>query len=54
MPLDQSRNNGVQIDWNKEKVEEPFPEKLGVHRFRSELKEVLEYFDWSPFSGLGN
>ena len=22
---------------------------MGVHQFKAELKEVLEYFDWSPF-----
>ncbi|MEC8421185.1 MAG: methionine synthase [Verrucomicrobiota bacterium] len=49
LSLNESRRKGVQIDWKKEKIEEPFPEKLGVHQFRSELKEVLEYFDWSPF-----
>jgi 5-methyltetrahydrofolate--homocysteine methyltransferase len=47
--LAESRTKGVEIDWEKEKIETPFPEKLGVHQFKSELKEVLEYFDWSPF-----
>ena len=47
--LAESRTKGVEIDWEKEKIETPFPEKLGVHQFKSDLKEVLEYFDWSPF-----
>ena len=29
--------------------QQPFSEKLGVHHFKSDLNEVLEYFDWSPF-----
>ena len=48
-PLAESRKKGVQIDWAKEKIEEPFLDKLGVHYFTSDLEEVLEYFDWSPF-----
>ena len=47
--LTESRTKGVRIDWEKEKIETPFPEKLGVHQFKSDLNEVLEYFDWSPF-----
>ena len=49
LSLSESRSRGVHIDWEKQKIEEPFHEKLGVHNFRAELKEVLEYFDWSPF-----
>ena len=47
--LDDSRTKGVKINWNEQKIEEPFSEKLGVHHFKSDLNEVLEYFDWSPF-----
>ena len=47
--LTESRTKGVQIDWEKQNIEEPFPEKTGVHQFRAELKDVIEYFDWSPF-----
>lgn len=47
--LSESRAKGVDIDWDKQKIDEPYTEKLGVNNFRSELKEVLEYFDWSPF-----
>ena len=47
--LTESRSKGVDIDWKKQEIDEPFPEKLGVHNFRADLKEVLEYFDWSPF-----
>ncbi|MEC7801817.1 MAG: methionine synthase [Verrucomicrobiota bacterium] len=49
LSLTESRSNGVHIDWEKQEIDEPFHEKLGVHNFRAELKEVLEYFDWSPF-----
>lgn len=49
LSLSESRSNGVHIDWEKQEIDEPFHEKLGVHNFRAELKEVLEYFDWSPF-----
>ncbi len=49
LSLTESRSNGVHIDWEKQEIDEPFNEKLGVHNFRAELKEVLEYFDWSPF-----
>ena len=49
LPLTESRTKGVEIDWEKQKIDQPFPEKLGVHSFRSELREVLQYFDWSPF-----
>ena len=38
--LTESRNKGVQIDWEKQNIEEPFPEKTGVHQFRAELKDV--------------
>ena len=47
--LTESRTKGVDIDWKNIEIDEPFPEKLGVHNFRADLKEVLEYFDWSPF-----
>ena len=47
--LTESRSKGVDIDWKNLEIDEPFPEKLGVHNFRADLKEVLEYFDWSPF-----
>ena len=47
--LTESRTKGVDIDWKNLEIDEPFPEKLGVHNFRADLKEVLEYFDWSPF-----
>ncbi len=47
--LTESRSKGVNIDWKKQEIDEPFTEKLGVHNFRADLKEVLEYFDWSPF-----
>ena len=47
--LIESRSKGVDIDWKNLEIDEPFPEKLGVHNFRADLKEVLEYFDWSPF-----
>ncbi|MEC7800534.1 MAG: methionine synthase [Verrucomicrobiota bacterium] len=47
--LTESRSKGVDIDWKNLEIDEPFPEKLGVHDFRADLKEVLEYFDWSPF-----
>ncbi len=49
LSLTESRSNGVHIDWEKQEIDEPFHEKLGIHNFRAELKEVLEYFDWSPF-----
>ena len=47
--LTESRTKGVDIDWKNLEIDEPFPEKLGVHNFRADLNEVLEYFDWSPF-----
>ena len=47
--LSESRTKGVDIDWKTQNIEEPFAEKLGVHSFKSELKEVVDYFDWSPF-----
>ena len=44
-----SRTKGPIIDWGKQEIAQPFPEKLGVHSFQADLEEVLEYFDWSPF-----
>lgn len=44
-----SRTKGPIIDWGKQEIAQPFPDKLGVHSFQADLEEVLEYFDWSPF-----
>lgn len=49
VPLVESRTLGFEIDWERVDVPQPFKEKLGVHSFKAELTEVLEYFDWSPF-----
>lgn len=47
--LVEARTKGVRIDWKKDRIEKPFPDKLGVHSFDASLGEVLPFFDWSPF-----
>ena len=54
LPLADSRAKGISFDWNEQEIAEPLPERLGLSQIKAELKEVLQFFDWSPFSGLGN
>ena len=34
--LDDSRTKGVKINWNEQKIEAPFYEKLGVQHFKTD------------------
>ncbi|HAY75901.1 MAG TPA: methionine synthase, partial [Opitutae bacterium] len=49
LPLADSRAKGISFDWNEQEIAEPLPERLGLSQIKAELKEVLQFFDWSPF-----
>ena len=49
LPITEARKKSLQFDWEKQKISEPYPDALGVHKISAPLKEVLEFFDWSPF-----
>ena len=49
VPLNQAQKRGTSFDWEKQDIAVPFPDRLGTHLLDVELKEVLAFFDWSPF-----
>lgn len=45
--LDEARKKAFTCDWNK--VDIATPQKTGVFELNLELKDVVDYIDWSPF-----
>jgi 5-methyltetrahydrofolate--homocysteine methyltransferase len=49
LPLKEARKKGQIFDWSNQKIAKPTKERLGKQKIEADLKEVLSYFDWSPF-----
>ncbi len=48
LPIEEARDNKVQIDWDESQTYEP--NKPGIHRFHDfPLGELRKYIDWTPF-----